>query len=80
VSKKVRVDQRITLFHLINDVVQHAKRKGVQELLDKCQGVLKEAMLHFRDGKVVDKVLREEKEGSRQNRDSNRSLNGTSVP
>ncbi len=60
VARKVKAaDQKITLFHLINDVVQHAKRKRIAEVLDKCQAVLKEAMTHFRQPeKVAAKVKR----------------------
>ena len=37
---------------------QNAKRKGVSEVVDKCQGVLKEAMGHFQDDKIAPKVKR----------------------
>ena len=37
---------------------QNAKRKGVSEVVDKCQGVLKEAMGHFQDDKIALKVKR----------------------
>ena len=39
-------------------VFQNAKRKGVTEIVDKCQGVLKEAMGYFRDDKIAPKVQR----------------------
>ena len=52
------MEQKLTLFYLINDIVQHSKRKNYTEMLDKIQGVLKEAMPHLKDEKIVQKIHR----------------------
>ncbi|XP_040572033.1 uncharacterized protein [Lepeophtheirus salmonis] len=58
IVKKVRVDQKLTLFYLLNDIVQHCRRKNYSEFLMKFESVLKEAMPHLRDDKINEKLLR----------------------
>jgi len=57
-TKKVKTEQKLTLFHLVNDIVQHSKRKNYAELLEKFQVVLKESMPHLKDAKICEKVVR----------------------
>ena len=54
----VKTDQKLTLFHLLNDVVQHSKRRNHQELLEKLKGILKESMPHLKDARICEKVMR----------------------
>ena len=54
----VKSEHKLTLFHLVNDIVQHSKRKNHVELLEKLQGVLKEAMPHLKETKICEKVVR----------------------
>ncbi len=54
----VKTEQKIALFYLLNDVVQHAKRKNHTELLEKFQSVMKEAMPHLKDDAISGKVNR----------------------
>ena len=58
VVKKVKVDQKLALFYLLNDVVQHSKRKNHNELIERFQSVLKEAMPHLKDEHICSKVKR----------------------
>ena len=58
VVKKVRPEAKLNLLYLVNDVVQHSKKKGDKEMVAKIKGVLKEAMPHLRDGKICEKVQR----------------------
>ena len=58
VIKKVKVNQKLVLFYLFNDIVQNAKRKQAAEMLTKCQAVLKEAIPHLRDDKIAEKIQR----------------------
>jgi len=41
--RKAKVDQRLTLFHLANDVVQHSKKKGCPEIVSAWEPALLEA-------------------------------------
>ncbi len=54
----VKTEQKLPLFYLLNDVVQHAKRKNHSELLEKFQSVLKEAMPHLQDDSIAHKINR----------------------
>ena len=54
----VKTDQRLTLFYLLNDVVQHSKRKSYDDLLDKFEGILKEIMPYMKEEKICEKVQR----------------------
>ena len=45
VIKKVRVEQKLVLFYLVNDIVQHSAKRSYVELLDKFRSAIKEAML-----------------------------------
>jgi len=56
--KKVKPEHKLTLFHLVNDIVQHSKRKNYAELLEKFQAVLKESMPHLKETKICEKVVR----------------------
>ena len=53
-----KTDHKLTLFHLVNDIVQHSKRKNYTELLEKFQLVLKESMPHLKEPKICEKVVR----------------------
>ena len=35
VIKKVRVEQKLVLFYLVNDIVQHSAKRGYNELIEK---------------------------------------------
>ena len=54
----VKVDQKLTLFHLLNDVVQHSKKRNYDDLLEKFQVQIKEAMPHLKNLKITEKVIR----------------------
>ena len=54
----VKIDQKLALFYLLNDVVQHSKRKNYSELIDRFQSVLKEAIPHLKDESIGGKVRR----------------------
>ena len=54
--KKVRVEQKLVLFYLVNDIVQHSAKKGFTELLDKFRGAIKEALPHLKEEKIANKV------------------------
>jgi len=58
VTKKVKTEQKLPLFYLINDVVQHSKRKNFNEVIERTQSVLKEAMPHLKDETICSKVRR----------------------
>lgn len=58
VVKKVKTDQKIALFYLFNDVVQHSKRKSFNELIERFQTVLKEAIPHLKEENISPKVKR----------------------
>lgn len=58
VTKKVKTEQKLPLFYLINDVVQHSKRKHFNEVIERTQSVLKEAMPHLKDETICSKVRR----------------------
>lgn len=57
-AKKVKVEQRLTLFYLLNDVVQHSKGKNYEDLLEKFEGILKEIMPYLKEEKISEKVQR----------------------
>ena len=48
----------MALFYLFNDVVQHSKRKNFNELIDRFQTVLKEAIPHLKEDNISPKVKR----------------------
>ena len=52
------MEQKLALFYLFNDVVQHSKRKNFNELIDRFQTVLKEAIPHLKDEHIAPKVKR----------------------
>ena len=54
----VKTDQKIALFYLFNDVVQHSKRKNFNELIERFQTVLKEAIPHLKEENISPKVKR----------------------
>ncbi len=54
----MKTEQRLTLFHLLNDIVQHSKRKNFEDLLEKFEGILKEIMPYMKEEKICDKVQR----------------------
>ena len=58
VIKKVRVEQKLVLFYLVNDIVQHSAKRGYSELLEKFRSAIKEAMPHLKDEKIGPKVQR----------------------
>lgn len=58
VIKKVRIEQKLVLFYLVNDVVQHASKKSFTELVDKFRGAIKEALPHLKEEKIAPKVQR----------------------
>ena len=58
VIKKVRIEQKLVLFYLVNDIVQHSAKRGYVELLDKFRSGIKEAMPHLKEEKIGPKVQR----------------------
>lgn len=54
----VKIEQKLSLFYLLNDVVQHSKRKNYNEVLERFQSVVKEAMPHLKDESIYSKVKR----------------------
>ncbi|XKL59875.1 hypothetical protein PGB90_000891 [Kerria lacca] len=57
VLKKVRVEQRVTLFYLANDVIQYSKRKNYP-FVESWATALQKATPLVRDDKVKHKILR----------------------
>ncbi|EDW77744.1 uncharacterized protein Dwil_GK24388 [Drosophila willistoni] len=57
VFKKVRVDHRLVLFYLANDVIQYSKRKRY-EFVECWATALQRATTMVRDERVKDKILR----------------------
>ena len=60
VIKKVRIEQKLVLFYLVNDVVQHSSKKNYAELVDKFRGAIKEALPHLKEDKIIPKVRMED--------------------
>ncbi|TRY67510.1 hypothetical protein TCAL_02754 [Tigriopus californicus] len=58
VIQKVKVEQRLPLFYLVNDVVQHAKKRNVSEMLAKFGPVIRESLPHVREAKIAERVIR----------------------
>ena len=58
VIKKVRVEQKLVLFYLVNDIVQHSAKRGYTELLEKFRSAIKEAMPYLKEEKIGPKVQR----------------------
>lgn len=56
--KKVKLEQKLTLFHLLNDVVQHSKKRNYDDLLKKFQEQIREAMPHLKNTKITEKIIR----------------------
>ena len=52
------MEQKLTLFHLLNDIVQHSKKRNYDDLLDKFQTQIREAMPHLKNTKITEKVIR----------------------
>jgi len=50
------VEQKLVLFYLVNDIVQHSAKKGFTELLDKFKSGIKESMPHLKEEKIAYKV------------------------
>ncbi|EAA12441.4 AGAP007819-PA, partial [Anopheles gambiae str. PEST] len=57
VLKQVKIESRLTLFHLANDVIQNSKRKNY-EYVDSWGTYLQKATTLVRDEKVKHKILR----------------------
>uniref|UniRef100_A0A8D8XC06 Regulation of nuclear pre-mRNA domain-containing protein 2 n=1 Tax=Cacopsylla melanoneura TaxID=428564 RepID=A0A8D8XC06_9HEMI len=57
VLKKVKIEQRLTLFYLANDVIQYSKRKSLQ-FVESWGTALQKATTLVRDDKVKQKILR----------------------
>ncbi|XP_055591692.1 nuclear receptor coactivator 6 isoform X2 [Uranotaenia lowii] len=57
VLKQVKVEHRLTLFYLANDVIQYSKRKNY-EFVDSWGTYLQKATTMVRDEKVKNKILR----------------------
>lgn len=57
VLKQVRVEHRLTLFHLANDVIQYSKRKNY-EFVESWGTTLQKATTMVRDEKVRNKIFR----------------------
>ena len=47
-SFQVRIEQKLVLFYLVNDIVQHSAKRNYGELLDKFRSGIKEAMPHLK--------------------------------
>ena len=45
---QVRIEQKLVLFYLVNDIVQHSAKRNYGELLDKFRSGIKEAMPHLK--------------------------------
>ena len=45
---QVRIEQKLVLFYLVNDIVQHSAKRNYSELLDKFRSGIKEAMPHLK--------------------------------
>ncbi|GFW67822.1 regulation of nuclear pre-mRNA domain-containing protein 2 [Trichonephila clavipes] len=58
VLQKSKINHRLTLFHLANDVVQNSKRKGFALFVNSFAEVLKEATLLVRDEHIRSAILR----------------------
>nr|XP_018901128.1 PREDICTED: uncharacterized protein LOC109033130 isoform X1 [Bemisia tabaci] len=57
ILKRVKIEQRLTLFYLANDVIQYSKRKGY-EFVESWGTALQKATTMVRDDKVRNKILR----------------------
>lgn len=57
VLKRVKVEQRLTLFYLANDVIQYSKRKNY-EFVDSWSTALQKATTMVREEKVKNKIIR----------------------
>lgn len=57
VLKRVKVEQRLTLFYLANDVIQYSKRKNY-DFVESWGTALQKATTLVRDAKVKNKILR----------------------
>ena len=55
--KKVKIDQKLVLFYLVNDVVQHSAKKGIADILDKFRSSIKDALPHLKEEKIANKVI-----------------------
>ena len=44
----MRIEQKLVLFYLVNDIVQHSAKRNYGELLDKFRSGIKEAMPHLK--------------------------------
>lgn len=58
VLRKAKISHRLTLFYLVNDVVQNGKRKGYPQFGEAFSEVLKEATLLVRNEKIRSSVER----------------------
>ncbi|RWS08947.1 Regulation of nuclear pre-mRNA domain-containing protein 2-like protein [Dinothrombium tinctorium] len=56
--KKGKVNHRLTLFYLANDVIQHAKRKNINVYLEEFGEVLKEATELVKEDRIKSSVCR----------------------
>ncbi|XP_070541993.1 regulation of nuclear pre-mRNA domain-containing protein 2-like [Ptychodera flava] len=58
VLKKSKATQRLNLFYLCNDVVQHSKRKGASVFIDSFATVMEEAATLAREPSIRPNILR----------------------
>ena len=58
VIPNVQIQQKLVLFYLVNEIIQHSAFCGYKEMLEHFRGVIKEAMPHFKDEKTRPKVQR----------------------
>ena len=49
---QVRIEQKLVLFYLVNDIVQHSAKRNYGELLDKFRSGIKEAMPHLKVNEI----------------------------
>ena len=50
------MEQKLTLFYLVNDILQRSNQKGYSDLVDKFRGAVKEALPHLKEEKIAQKV------------------------
>ncbi|GAB6031198.1 Regulation of nuclear pre-mRNA domain-containing protein 2 [Chamberlinius hualienensis] len=58
VFKKAKLNHRLSLFYLANDVIQNSKRKGFTQFLDSWKPMLKKAVPYVRDEEIRNQVER----------------------
>ena len=58
VIPNVQLEQKLVLFYLVNEIIQHSTFCGYKVMIDNFRGVIKESMPHFKDEKIRPKVQR----------------------